>query len=53
MDEINNLTIAQMRAYFIQLEVLRKRELKEDIIASLAGSRYDNEGLDKLFKNLE
>ena len=53
MAEINNLTVPQMKLFFRQLEELRRTEMRDLTIASLAGARYDKEGLDQLFKLLE
>lgn len=43
----------QIKMYMQATEKERKRELKEQIITSLAGARYDEKSLQKLLKELE
>lgn len=47
------MTLNQMRLFYKTIENLKKSEMKENIIASLAGARYDNEALDRIFNQLE
>lgn len=47
------MTIAQMRLFYKTIEESKKTEMKEDIVTTLAGARYDNEALGKLFNQLE
>ena len=43
----------QFRLYFNTLENMRTGEMRENIITTLAGARYDEDGLNKIFSDLE
>lgn len=53
LDEINNLTLGQMREFMKAITKMVKIDIKENIIANLAGARYDQDSLTQLLKELE
>lgn len=51
--DVFDMTLAQVRAYSAAVERARRRDLREAVVAALAGARYDEKGLKRLFKELE
>lgn len=45
--------MAQFKWWYTVTESERARELRENVIVALAGSRYDSDALERLFSVLE
>ena len=47
------MTMPQFRWFFNGLETEQCREMRQNTITSLAGARYDEKALEKLFSDLK
>jgi len=47
------MTLAQIRLFSESIDHMRKQTLSDSVLAALAGSRYDEKNLKKLFKDLK
>lgn len=45
--------MAQFKWWYKAAEEERTREIRENVIVALAGSRYDTDALERLFSDLE
>ena len=47
------MTLAQIRLFSESIDFHNKTQLRDAVIAALAGARYDEKSLKKLFKDLQ